>query len=185
MHSQGMHGQAFGHWDSIPHRNRLSDRQCVIDGSRLLRVPYGARGKPRNRKDTLGHWREHNDPASHRRQERAHRAQPADRDKGPRDRDQPGRPGICDPNRDYRHHQERDGTGWDIDLAAGTILLTVQPWQCVQIPVASQSRFKSTSTANYLSVALTFWTMLKSKTCSGGIGCLGLRRTAASAIIWR
>src|SRR5262245_27327410 len=187
MHSQGMHGQAFGHWDSIPHRNRLSDRQCLIDGSRLLRVPYGAREKPRNRKGTLGHWREHNDPASHRRQERTHRAQRADCEQGPRGRDQPGRPGICDPKRNYRDHKERDASRLDGYLAVGTILLTVQP-----CPTGSDfpllyggAPSQSTSAGNYLSVALTLWTMLKSKTCSGSTGCLGLMRTAASAIIWR
>ena len=35
----------------------------------------------------------------------------------------------------------------------------------------------------YLKVALTFWTIVKSNTCSGRTGCLGLTRTEASAII--
>jgi len=38
---------------------------------------------------------------------------------------------------------------------------------------------------NYFKVSLTLRTMLKSKTCSGSTGCLGLTRTEASAIICR
>ena len=38
---------------------------------------------------------------------------------------------------------------------------------------------------HYFKASLTLRTMLKSKTCSGSTGCLGLIRAAASAIIWR
>ena len=49
-----MYREALGHRHSLAHRNRLRDRQCVVDGSGLLRVAGGTAANLDSGKVPLG-----------------------------------------------------------------------------------------------------------------------------------